>query len=225
MTKSRGILPPRQFWTAEQIDTLRARYPHEKTAKLAAELGVSIGRVYDKAAELSLKKTPEYYASPDACRLRAENNKGVAFRFPKGHVPANKGKKGISYPGTEATQFKKGQRPHTWQPIGSERISKDGYLQRKITDSGYPPRDWVGVHILLWREHHGEVPKNHVVAFKDGNKQNLTINNLECVSKREIMLRNTLHNYPKEIAQLIQLRGAVNRQINRRNREHNTSGK
>lgn len=225
MTKSRGILPPRQFWTAEQIDTLRARYPHEKTAKLAAELGVSIGRVYAKAAELSLKKTPEYYASPDACRLRRGDNIGAAFHFQKGHVPANKGKKGFNHPGMQATQFKKGQRPHTWQPIGSERHSKEGYLQRKVTDTGYPPRDWVGAHILLWREHHGEIPAGHKVVFKDRNKQNITIQNLELLSNAEMMKRNSYHNYPKEIAQIIQLRGAVNRQIKRRNREHHTGGK
>ena len=34
-------------------------------------------------------------------------NSGLKGYFPKGHVPANKGKKGISYEGMEATQFKK----------------------------------------------------------------------------------------------------------------------
>ncbi|EMM6737362.1 HNH endonuclease, partial [Pseudomonas aeruginosa] len=43
-----------------------------------------------------------------------------------------------------ATRFKKGQKPHTWLPVGSTRISADGYLQRKISDTGYPPRDWKG---------------------------------------------------------------------------------
>lgn len=225
MTKSRGILLPRQFWTAEQIDTLRARYPHEKTAKLAAELGVSIGRVYAKAAELSLKKTPEYYASPDACRLRRGDNIGVAFRFQKGHVPANKGQKGFNHPGMQATQFKKGQRPHTWHPIGSERHSKEGYLQRKLTDTGVTRRDYVPVHHIVWREAGRDIPKGFHLSFKDGNKANITLENLELVSYAEMMKRNSFHNYPKEIAQIIQLRGAVNRQINRRNREHHTSGK
>jgi hypothetical protein len=34
------------------------------------------------------------------------------------------------------------------------------------------------------------------------------------------MARNTLHRYPKPIAQAIQLRGALNRQINKRVRAH-----
>ncbi|MCS8378253.1 HNH endonuclease, partial [Pseudomonas aeruginosa] len=62
-----------------------------------------------------------------------------------------------------ATRFKKGQKPHTWLPVGSTRISADGYLQRKISDTGYPPRDWKGIHILLWEEHFGPIPTGHCV--------------------------------------------------------------
>ena len=119
----------------------------------------------------------------------------------------------------EPTQFKKGQKPHTWKPIGTERLSKEGYLQRKVADTGYPPRDWVGVHILLWREHHGEIPAGHIIKFKDGNKQNIAIENLECISQADNMRRNSFHNYPKEVAQLIQLRSAVQRQINKRSKQ------
>jgi hypothetical protein len=34
------------------------------------------------------------------------------------------------------------------------------------------------------------------------------------MSRAESMRRNSYHNYPKELAQLIQLRGALNRKIN-----------
>lgn len=219
MTKSRGIRAPRMAWTEQQVEEIRRRYPHEKTEQIAADLSMPLHKIYGKAARLGLKKMPEYLASPDAQRLRRGDNVGAAFRFPKGHVPANKGVKGISYPGMEATQFKKGQHPHTWKPIGTERLSKEGYLQRKVTDTGYPPRDWVGVHILLWREHYGEIPAGHKVVFKDRNKQNIVIENLELLSNAEMMKRNSFHNYPKEVTQLIQLRGAVQRQINKRSKQ------
>lgn len=223
MTKSRGIRAPRTAWTEQQVEEIRRRYPHEKTDKIAADLGLPVARVYSKAAWMGLAKTPEYLASPDAQRLQRGDNVGAACRFQKGHVPANKGVKGISYPGMEATQFKKGQHPHTWKPIGTERLSKEGYLQRKVTDTGYPPRDWVGVHILLWRENHGEIPAGHKVVFKDRNKQNIAIENLELLSNAEMMKRNSFHNYPKEVAQLIQLRGAVQRQINKRSKQDEQS--
>ena len=64
------------------------------------------------------------------------------------------------------TQFKPDTRPHTWKPIGSTRLSREGYLQRKISDTGYPPKDWVGVHILMWQEAHGPLPKGFAVSFR-----------------------------------------------------------
>ncbi|MHB0926901.1 MAG: HNH endonuclease signature motif containing protein [Gallionellaceae bacterium] len=219
MTKSRGIRAPRTAWTEQQVDEIRRRYPHEKTEAIAADLGLPVARVYSKAAWMRLAKTPEYMASPEACRLRRDNPQGVLHRFPKGHVPANKGVKGISYPGTEATQFKPGQKPHTWKPIGTERYSKEGYLQRKMADTGCTRRDYVPVHHLIWKEAGRYIPQGHALAFKDGNKANITLDNLELVSRADLMKRNSYHNYPKEVAQLIQLRGAVQRQINKRSKQ------
>jgi hypothetical protein len=111
------------------------------------------------------------------------------------------------------TQFKAGRKPQTWKPIGSTRISKDGYLQRKVSDTGYPPRDWVGVHVLTWEKAHGPVPPGHIVAFKDRKKDNTVLENLELLSRRELMLRNTIHNYPPELAAVIRMNGALRRKI------------
>jgi hypothetical protein len=71
------------------------------------------------------------------------------------------------------TQFKTGNRPENWLPIGSLRTTPDGYQQKKITDTGYPPVDWKAVHVLLWEEHHGPVAINLCVCFKDGNKSHM----------------------------------------------------
>lgn len=226
MTKSRGIRLPKTPWTAEHEAILRARYPHEKTERIAADLGMPLHKVYGKAARFGLKKTPEYLASPDAQRLRRGDNVGAAYRFPKGHVPANKGVKGISYPGMEATQFKPGQRSFNWMPLGSERYSKEGYLQRKMTDTGYPPRDWKAVHILLWEQHNGPVPHGHCVIFKDGDKRNIAITNLDCITRIENMKRNSIHNLPEELKDVLKLKGALNRRITcheRRNRTKKSS--
>jgi hypothetical protein len=219
MTKSRGILKPRIKYTDEQLAAIMARYPNERTDKIATDIGLTIEQVYRKAHGLGLAKSQEYLDSPEACRLRRGDNIGAQYRFKKGMVPPNKGIKGISYPGMEATQFKKGQKSHTWKPIGTERRSKEGYLQVKISDTGVSRHDYVPVHLLVWQLHHGDIPAKHRVAFKDGNKANIVIENLELVSFGEMMKRNTVHNYPKEIAQLVLLRGAVQRKINRRQRD------
>lgn len=88
-----------------------------------------------------------------------------------------------------------------------------------MTTAGRGGQRWKAVHRLLWVERHGPVPAGHVVVFRNGDKTDLRLENLECVSRREQMARNTVHNYPKEIAQLMQLRGALNRKINNRSND------
>lgn len=209
----------RKFWTPEQEEILRTRYPHERTGTVAAAIDMSMSRVYSKAAALGLNKTPEYLASPDACRLRKGDNVGAAHRFQKGGASWNKGMKGLQIGGIE-TRFKPGHRGgkalEVYQPIGSERISKDGYLQRKVNNDMPLHKRWRGVHIIVWEEVNGPLPKGNAICFKDGNKQNITIGNLELVSRGDLMKRNSYHQYGKEIAQLVQLKGAVTRQINKR---------
>lgn len=119
------------------------------------------------------------------------------------------------------TQFKKGQHPHTWRPIGAERYSKEGYLQRKVSDTGYPPRDWVAVHNLLWIEKQGPIPAGHAVAFKDGDKTHIAEENLELISRAELMRRNTIHRYPEELRDTIMLLGAVKRKVRENAEKHN----
>lgn len=221
MTKSRGLRKPRVDWKPEQIEAVRTRYPNEKTENIAKDIGADLGRVFRLAKRLGLSKTPEYLASPDACRLRRDSSCGAPYRYPKGHAPANKGKKSPGYAAGRMaeTQFKKGNKPHTWRPIGTDRITKDGYLQVKLRDTGSTRHDYVPIHHLVWELHRGAIPPKHHIAFKDRDKTNITIENLELVSFRDMMKRNTLHNYPKEIAQLVQLRGVVQRKINRRQKD------
>ena len=213
MTRSRGINSPKVRWPAEQEAALRARYPHEKTEQIAVDLGMPLHKVYGKAARFGLKKTPEYMASPDAQRLRRGNNVGAACRFPKGYVPANKGVKGVCYEGCKPTQFKPGQKSFNWMPIGSERHSKEGYLQRKLTDTGVTRRDYVPVHHIIWKEAGRAIPKGFALTFKDGDKTNITLENLELVSRADLMKRNTIHNLPEELKEVLQLKGALNRRI------------
>lgn len=41
MSKNRGINKPRAVWTAAQEAAVLARYPHEKTKKIAADIGMT----------------------------------------------------------------------------------------------------------------------------------------------------------------------------------------
>ncbi len=112
---------------------------------------------------------------------------GLDTSFKKGHIPANKGKKGICGRGCEKTWFKKGHTPSNHKPVGSERIdSKDGYVLIKVAE----PRTWKHKHRVIWEQHHGPIPKDYVVIFLDGDKQNLDINNLALITRNELKIMN-----------------------------------
>jgi hypothetical protein len=221
-------------WTVRELATLRRRYPNEPTAKVAKALGRSLCSVNNQAFILRLKKTAAYLASPAACRLRRGDNVGKPSRFKPGMTPWNKGKPGSTgiQPGFRATQFKKGRMAGAaqakYKPIGTERIAKDGILERKITDAGKTnrarQRRWVAVHRLVWLEKRGPIPRGHIVVFRPGKKttdpKKITPDRLELITRAENMRRNSyLTRYPKEVADLIRMRGALNRKIHHRERQ------
>ena len=213
----------RRFWTAEEDEILGRLYPNEPTNTVAEKLGRSVSSVFNRAEQSDLHKSAEYLASPHASRFRRGYHLGWEHRFKKGAAPHNKGLRRPGWgPGRmKETQFKKGNTPFHARPLGSERIAKDGYIERKIAETG-TKRDWKGVHILAWETANGPVPDGHAVVFKDGNKQNTVIENLELISRADLMRRNSYHTkYPKEVGLAIQLVGALNRQIRKRDgKEH-----
>ena len=118
--------------------------------------------------------------------------------FTKGHVPhPNAGLKGPN-----KTSFQKGHRPQTWVPVGSEAVDKNGYLKRKIADTGIKKNDWVHVHRQTWEKHHGrKVPEGHIVIFVDGNNRNFEPENLRLISRADnaILNKYKLRNVQSEV--------------------------
>jgi len=114
---------------------------------------------------------------------------GLDGQFHSGHTPFNKGKKGISYPGMEPTQFKKGSKPWNYKPVGTERINTDGYAEVKIAD----PNKWRAKHVLIWEAAHGPVPKGNTLIFADGNKRHVELSNLLLVTRGQLARLNQNH--------------------------------
>lgn len=201
-------------WNDEAVALLRLHYPDMPMPELSALLGRHARVIYSKAYALELKRSAEYMASPAACRLRRGDNVGAANQFKKGNRSWNHGQSGYYAGGRSAdTQFSKGTRPHNWRPVGFERVTFEGYLYRKVRDTGVSKNDWQAVHTLLWIEHHGPLPEGLLVVFKDGNKNNIVIDNLELVSRAQLMARNTIHQYPPELADLMRVIGKVKRAV------------
>lgn len=233
MTKSRGIIKDRVRWTPVMVQLLRDWYPIYPTAVVAGALEVAIGRVYAKANGLGLSKSPEFLASELAGRIQRghQHPAMVATRFQKGIVPWNKGTHFVSGGRSVETRFKPGQRPHTWLPIGSMRLVAGGsgspakVLEVKVNDLPGPNHvRWHPVHRLVWIAAHGPVPPEHIVVFRAGMRTNvleeITVDRLECITRAENAKRNHPRTRSPELARLVQLKGAITRQVNRIAREH-----
>lgn len=202
----------RQAWTIDEEAELRRRYADEETSQIALDLGRPIDRVYAKAAALGLHKSAAFMAEclQKCGQQRAEA--GRATQFQPGMTPWNKGQKGLPSTGRmKETQFRKGNKPHTWVPVGTEQV-RDGYLWRKVTDFG-GRHDWKQVHVMLWEEHNGPIQDGLILCFKDGNKRNIVMDNLELITRAERMRRNTIHRYPPELKDAIRVVGKLKRTI------------
>lgn len=204
---SRGRRP----WSAVEQAHLRRFFADTPTRQIADTLGRTPAQVWGEAGRLGLRKSPEYVAS--SCRIQRGARLGAQNQFKPGHQPWNRGTRYAAGGRSVETRFSKGNRPQTWKPVGSERLTKDGYLQRKISDTGDTPRDWRGVHILKWEEAHGPVPPGHALVFRDGNPLNAELANLELLTRAELMARNTIHRFPPELKTTIRLVGKLKRTI------------
>ena len=223
MSQRRPGKEPRRFWSAEDDARMRELYPDTPTKDLALTLKRTREAVYARADTLGLRKSAAYLASADACRLRRGDNVGAACRFLPGIVPWNKGTHYTAGGRSAETRFKAGHKPQTWVPIGTVVTDADGYQKRKVRDDAPPGQgrfNWVFLHRELWEQHHGPIPRGHAVVFRNGDKRDLRIENLELLTRRALMQRNTVHNLPAPLPELIQLRGALVRKINRRNQIH-----
>ena len=199
-----------------QNEIIRQRFPHERTQGIADDLGLSYSQVANRAFSMGLKKTLEFKRSESSGRTNLIEG-GKRFRYKKGNVPFNKGKEMPTevYEKVKATMFKKGNRPYNWKPDGTIVERKDAdqsgrvYLYYKVRDS-----KWILYHNKVWIDQNGPIPKKSIVRFIDGNTKNCDISNLEMVTMKDNMARNTIQRFPEEIQQIIKLTSKLNKTIN-----------
>jgi hypothetical protein len=123
--------------------------------------------------------------------------------FEKGHIPHPN-----SYPkGPNKASFKKGNKPHNWRPLGSRRVSKDGYIEIKTAE----PSTWQQLHIINWVTQYGPIPEGHCVVFKDGNKLNVEPSNLELITRNANLQINRLRctSQPQELRPTVRIMGKL----------------
>lgn len=221
----------RRLWTEAECQLMRELYPDLRAKDVAERLGRNVSQVHSKAKDMGLRKSAAFNASE--LSGRAGNGRTIANSEPHRWKPGLKSwNKGRHYhPGGRCTenQFKPGQMPHNHRPVGTEVIDDGGYLKRKVRDDapkGRSYQNWRFVHVLVWEEAHGPLPAGHAVAFKNGDKTDITLDNLELISRKELMRRNSIHTLlPPELVQVVQLNGALKRAINRRLEHEEQNGR
>ncbi len=115
-------------------------------------------------------------------------NTGKTGRFEKGHTPYNKGLHTPTVGRMAETQFKKGRLPPNTKEIGYERITKDGYIEVKVTerpDRANGIKNFIPKHRLVWEAANDPIPDNCVIVFLDGDKTNCSLDNLAVITRAE----------------------------------------
>lgn len=206
----------RKPWTQEELATLSRMYPDHYASEIAVILGRGVSSIHCKAQVLGLQSSKEKIARTG--HEASKSPASIAARFKKGSEPFNKGKKMPPeiYSKCKPTMFKKGNTPHNHKEVGAERIDVDGYIMVKVAE----PNKWRLKHRIIWEQHNGAIPKGYNVQFKNHNPQDCRIENLYLISKSEQMGKENSFwaKYPKELQELIHLKGVVNRAIHKAER-------
>ena len=163
---------PRHIWSDEEKQYLAEITPGRGHKEIQSMMSCKFGLDYT-------------YHQIKGAITRNKLNTGRTGRFEKGRATWNKGTKGLTK--ANVTSFKKGQKPHNYKPLGSERITKDGYCEIKVSDTG---RRWKSKHLVVYEKHRGKVPRGSVVIFLDGDKRNFDIDNLHLVTRNQLAMLN-----------------------------------
>jgi len=182
---SRVTYGPASVWTPERDGFMRAFVPGHTEPEIRAAFEERFG------VELTVSQVAN---RKHALGVRSGTHGG---RFEPGHESANKGRTWDEFMSPEsqersrATQFRPGLMPHNGhQPLGTERVSKDGYVEVKVARRKRDPRsahdNWVPKHRLVWEQANGRpVPDGSVVVFADHDRGNFDPDNLVLMTLAE----------------------------------------
>jgi hypothetical protein len=156
-----------KHWTVAELEWLRAN-AHQGMKAMAEAFNVPLTKI---VAVLKNHK------------IHTGNN----TQFRKGQNPWNAGRHERMSPKSE---FKKGFLPANTLHDGAITIRTDSKTQRQYKYIRTAKAKWELLSRVTWVKHHGAIPKNMIVTFKDGDTLNCDISNLTLITMRENALRN-----------------------------------
>jgi hypothetical protein len=142
---------------------------------------------YHRAFVAAFKRDDVSLVNLHSLRKRKSWSTGRTGCFPKGNEPFNKGKPMPYNVNSAATRFQKGSRTGkaalNWKPVGTERISQDGYREIKVHE-GLPMQSrWQLLHRVEWEKVNGSIPPDHALKCLDGDRANVDPSNWDLVSR------------------------------------------
>lgn len=153
-------------WTVTEIQYLRDNASLISSRDLARYFNVSYTALHGTLKRYNIKT-------------------GRDTRFKAGQTVWNKGK---SIRLSPATEFKKGILPHNTKTDGAISIRRDksgrDYKYIRVSLG-----KWDLYHRVLWKSVHGEIPKDKIVTFIDGDSLNCELDNLKLITRGEHMAR------------------------------------
>ena len=200
----------------QQVDEIVGRYPDEKAETIAADFGVNVTTVYKTAQRYGVKKSEAFKASEQSGRIQKGQRVSPTTEFKKGCEGATKGKRMAAMIKNEAKMkkwrdglWKKGNKPHNTATDGEVRWRKNpGFYFIRISEC-----NWEFYHRHLWEKHNCPIPEGYNVVFKNRNRRNCTIENLECISNEELVTRNSIVRYPSELRKIMHLQSKLKKEL------------
>ena len=155
------------YWSKEEIDYLREITPGRYTKEITQLINEKFG------LELTVQQIK-------TSMKRRKIKSGVSTRWEKGHVPYNKGTKGVSKPNKGS--FKKGNKAINAMPIGTER-DMQGYIEVKVSE-----KKWELKQRVLYEQYHNvKLEPNQVVIFLNTDKTDFSKENLYLTDRKTMM--------------------------------------
>lgn len=117
--------------------------------------------------------------------ISAEHERIYGYPLTRNQIGNRRQYRGIKCTKSGGT-FKKGSIPLNAQaiPVGAEKVSKDGYVEVKVSEKGVRKNGcFRRKHAVIWEQANGRpVPDGHIVVFADKDKRNFDPDNLVLVS-------------------------------------------
>ena len=208
-------------FTAEEDQFLRDNYLTLDLVQMGEALNRNHTSIHGRLPRLGLKIPAEITLERLQKSFKRLQDSGLTHQFKKGIILHNKGKKmsAEQYEKSKATMFKSGQLPantiYFGKPYLHTRTRNDGYVERIwFIQEGASKRS---AYLAYLCRQNGIDLTGKKPILKDGfdHSRAPTFEDIIIVTNAENMRRNTVHRYPPEVVKLCQLKGALQRQINK----------